>query len=252
MSHFPPQTFGGPLTNLTTVEIAQITASGDLPPSAGIVECSNSSDITIDLPPAHLMGGRVVTIKKTGNNTNTVTIDADGSDSIEGEPSIVLYVRYDFITIYSNGTVWQMMADGRIAHRAGMFSGTAQSIANATAYVQIEFDELDYDTGGLVDVANHRFVIKREGRYLVICNARLPGIDDTEEFQLVLFLNGGGVTYDVRYSSATDQLPVATVLAIMNCGAGAVVTAGIYHTEGAAINTETTQQVRPKIYISEL
>lgn len=48
----------------------------------------------------------VHTIKKIDSSGHTVTIDANGTETIDGEQTIVLNLQYAYVTIVCDGTEW--------------------------------------------------------------------------------------------------------------------------------------------------
>lgn len=60
--------------------------------------------ITLTLPSA--AAGKRVTIKKTDSSSNTVTIQRDATNSIDGANTKVLYSQYESMTVISDGTNW--------------------------------------------------------------------------------------------------------------------------------------------------
>lgn len=61
---------------------------------------------TLTLPPAAGCTGRVYIIKKT-DATNTLTIDPNGSETIDGSAtSITSTTQWETWRLYSNGTAW--------------------------------------------------------------------------------------------------------------------------------------------------
>lgn len=60
--------------------------------------------ITLTLPAA--AAGKRVTIKKTDSSANTVTIQRDATNSIDGANTKVLYSQYESMTVISDGTNW--------------------------------------------------------------------------------------------------------------------------------------------------
>ena len=62
---------------------------------------------TITLPPAATAGdGYEVSIGKVDSSLNAVTVDADGSETINGQSDLELPGRWDFTTVRSDGTEW--------------------------------------------------------------------------------------------------------------------------------------------------
>ncbi len=68
-----------------------------------------ASTITATLPTAttgHASTGRVVTIMKADAGAGSVTIDADGSEEINGSTTVSLSSQYSYRTLVSDGTEW--------------------------------------------------------------------------------------------------------------------------------------------------
>ena len=68
-----------------------------------------SSNITINLPAALVGFNNKITIKKIDSSANTVTIDPDGAETIDGQSSYDLILQYDSITVTSDGTQWYII-----------------------------------------------------------------------------------------------------------------------------------------------
>ena len=64
---------------------------------------------TITLPAASACTGRVYNIKKIDSSVNTVTIDANASETIDGALTIVISAQYQNIQIQSNGVGWDIL-----------------------------------------------------------------------------------------------------------------------------------------------
>jgi len=57
------------------------------------------------LPTAQAVSGRTIVIKNVGG-ANSVTIDTQGVETIDGAATAVLVDQYDAINIYCDGTNW--------------------------------------------------------------------------------------------------------------------------------------------------
>lgn len=68
------------------------------------------SDLTATLPAAASHKGRVYVIKKYGSETNTVTIDPDGSETIDGESTKVMATENEAYMIQSDGSNWFVLS----------------------------------------------------------------------------------------------------------------------------------------------
>ncbi len=67
---------------------------------------ATSNNVTVELPPAASVFGRQYVIKRIDNSGNTVTIDPDGTETIDGATTYTLPAQYDSATIISDGTEW--------------------------------------------------------------------------------------------------------------------------------------------------
>lgn len=92
---------GGLVTATTTypVPVTAKTILGD----------ATSAAFDVDLPSAVLWAGRVLTIKKVDASANAVTVDADGTELIDGAGTFPLAAQYDSVTIQSDGADWWVL-----------------------------------------------------------------------------------------------------------------------------------------------
>jgi hypothetical protein len=70
---------------------------------------ASTGALTIALPPAATVTGRIYTIKKIDSSINAVTVDADLSEVIDAATTASLPAQYDKTTIQSNGTGWSII-----------------------------------------------------------------------------------------------------------------------------------------------
>jgi len=63
---------------------------------------------SLTLPTAQIQMGRVIVIKDAGGNANTnnITIDVEGSETIDGAATNVISVDYGSVELYSDGSNW--------------------------------------------------------------------------------------------------------------------------------------------------
>jgi hypothetical protein len=74
---------------------------------------ATSGAITINLPAANgtRNTGKVYTIKKTDSSGNAITVDANGSQTIDGALTYALASQYKYVTIISDGANWHVIAN---------------------------------------------------------------------------------------------------------------------------------------------
>lgn len=67
---------------------------------------ATAGSITINLPTAVGIAGKVYVIKKIDSSANTVTIDANSTQTLDGALTIVIGTQYASFSIVSNGSNW--------------------------------------------------------------------------------------------------------------------------------------------------
>jgi hypothetical protein len=231
--------------------ISTITADTTLAATDDTILCNNSSNITITLPAASTVTGKRYTIKKTSNNNNTVTIDADGSETIDGATTIVLYMRYDGLVIQTEGANWFIVEDARRPHVAKMTCATGTSINDVTD-TQINFDAVDYDNAGIADASTNQFTIKRTGRYIVSGMGQHGGSPTVHIWSI--FINGTGTARTVQTDATAGFsacFPVNDVIALT---AGDTVRLYGYQDNAAntAQTTSTATVQQPRLSVTEI
>jgi len=68
---------------------------------------ATAGGITITLPTAADNSGRVIRVKKTDTGTDTVTIDGEGAETIDGSATVIMSTRYQALSIVCDGVAWQ-------------------------------------------------------------------------------------------------------------------------------------------------
>jgi hypothetical protein len=84
-----------------------VTTSGNVVSGDYFLICNAAGgSITLTLPPAALVPGRIYVFKRINSGANTVTVDAYASETIDGALTHVLSPQWNAITIISDGTAW--------------------------------------------------------------------------------------------------------------------------------------------------
>lgn len=95
----------------SSLNLDVITTTTTLTTSNTIVICdATSGAITVDLPTAVGNAGKVYYIKKIDSSANSVTIDGDGSETIDTGLTAVILTQFSAITIVSDGTEWWILS----------------------------------------------------------------------------------------------------------------------------------------------
>ena len=88
------------------VPVETLTASASVSPFSGLVLVDTTSgSVTVSLPPAANCKGQVLHIKKLVA-ANTMTIDPDGTETIDGAATVASTTQYISYTIISDGAGW--------------------------------------------------------------------------------------------------------------------------------------------------
>lgn len=69
------------------------------------IDCIGSTSYSITLPTASSIAGRVYNIKNS-QTSGAITIDPNGSETIDGIATVTLGAQYQSVTVQSNGTNW--------------------------------------------------------------------------------------------------------------------------------------------------
>lgn len=89
------------------LSVLTVTAALALDDDHDILLCNaTSAGFTVTLPKADGYSGRVFCLKKTDASANIVTIDGNGSETIDGAANKTLAVQWESKTVVSDGTAW--------------------------------------------------------------------------------------------------------------------------------------------------
>lgn len=83
-----------------------VAASQTVPQSAThLLVDTTTGSVTLTLPPVNVMQGRVLVVKKLVA-ANTVTLDGNGSETIDGAATLAWTTQYQVQRVLSDGTQW--------------------------------------------------------------------------------------------------------------------------------------------------
>jgi hypothetical protein len=71
-----------------------------------IIADATAGAITMTLPPAALVPGRIYAFKRVNSGANAVVVDPSGAETIDGAATYTLSAQWNSVTIMSNGTAW--------------------------------------------------------------------------------------------------------------------------------------------------
>lgn len=87
------------ITTATTLDGTHYTVRSD----------ATGGAFTVTLPAAAGVTGRVYVVKKIDSSGNTVTVDGNGAETIDGSTTFPLAAQFDIVTIQSNGVGWDII-----------------------------------------------------------------------------------------------------------------------------------------------
>lgn len=76
-----------------------------------IIADATAGAITMTLPPAALVPGRIYVFKRINSGANAVIVDGYAAETIDGSATHTLTPQWNSVTIMSNGTAWFILAD---------------------------------------------------------------------------------------------------------------------------------------------
>ncbi len=130
--------------------------------------CSGTSaNYTVTLPAVSGNSGKYIGFRMAAGLTKLVTLDGDGTETIDGATTRVMYAK-ETALLYCDGTTWTKMA-GKTLPLAGAITGTQTntvSCANGTPG-KAPVTGTEYDTSGLMcdSATNKRINVVRAGLY---------------------------------------------------------------------------------------
>lgn len=123
-----------------------------------IIVNATSGNLTITLLASATAGsGFEVTIKKTDSTTNTITIDGNGVETIDGAATQILAFQYNSMTLISDGTNWQIK-DKNTATAGIVLLATRTASASAsldfTSLITSTYDTYVFEIQDIVPTTN--------------------------------------------------------------------------------------------------
>jgi hypothetical protein len=76
-----------------------------------IIADATAGVITMTLPPAALVPGRIYAFKRINSGGNAVIVDGYAAETIDGAATHTLTPQWNSLTIMSNGVEWFILAD---------------------------------------------------------------------------------------------------------------------------------------------
>lgn len=93
----------------SALDIVNKSAAYTASESDDVILVDTTSAFTLTLYPASGNSGKILTIKKTTNDVNALTIDANASETIDGALTTTINSQYECLKIISDGANWQIL-----------------------------------------------------------------------------------------------------------------------------------------------
>jgi len=91
-------------------QFRSLSAAATLLSTDSVVDAdANSAAFTLTLPTIASSIGQHMWITKINSNSNNVTVDGNGSETIDGATTQVITTQYDTLHLYNNGTEWRIL-----------------------------------------------------------------------------------------------------------------------------------------------
>lgn len=76
-----------------------------------IIADATAGAITLTLPPAALVPGRIYAFKRINSGANAVIVDPSGAETIDGAATHTLTPQWNSLLIMTNGVAWFILSD---------------------------------------------------------------------------------------------------------------------------------------------
>ena len=249
----------GALSWTTAAGLSTATLSTADTLSAGTEYHTDTSGaaFTLTLPSAPSDGTeiRIVDVKGTFD-TNNVTVNRDGTDTIQGSTSVTLSSEngvFDFH--YDAGeNRWTLAEHDTPApvtlHQVRMTRSTAQSISTATE-TKVTLNAEDFDTGGIGNTSTGTVTITQAGRYTLnggLCFAAGTTFNARAE----IYVNGTLTSRVIFRESSGNGFWCPNTTIVKDLSSGDTVELYVYHQTGSSVNTSTPVYDRPFLEVIQL
>ena len=177
-----PLSAGG--TTITTV--TKTGAYTLLASDQNVLGDATSGAFTLTLPAAASNSGQVYYITKIDSSTNVVTIDANGSETIDGELTLELGGQYNSVQIISDGSNWYNLSKDkyRVAYIKNVqSSGTSGGTITGGSWQTVTLNTLEGDTE-FISISSNQITLE-PGVYNI--DAEVPLMDSTLQAKAKLY-----------------------------------------------------------------
>lgn len=208
----------GTLNTTTTKTAAYTAVAGEE------VLCDTNAaagDFDITMPASPSVGDVVRIVLITDHATRDVKIDRNssnwmGSTTANVEDKYMLCLEGDSVTVkYMGGGVgWSVIEDSIQSHNARMRPNTQTASMPNGNLVQLVYDTSVYDIGGLIDLANEKFTVRRPGIYQIGLGYSLAfTVSGSKQEAFIQTTTDGYILQDTKYAFGSDVSNIVNSIA---------------------------------------
>lgn len=169
-----------------------------------------TANCTVTLPSATNCANRSYHIIIDTTVSQTVTITAAASETIDGQQSRILWAG-ESLTLFSTGSVWKKISGKTIPIISGLLKTADQSTTSGSVTKQILQTSYASNFSHAIDTTNSRIYVRRTGIYSCIATARWKNVTVAGAYETLIYLNGSEVFNTSRYMQAGDWGAVSAV-----------------------------------------
>ena len=216
----------------------EISVTGATSAIIGKLHVCSGTSYTLTLPAAASNLGKSIGIRMASSLSGLVVIQGNASELIDGSNTRIMWAN-ETATLYCDGTSWTKTA-GRTIPMTGAMSLAANQIPANVTWTTILFDT-EIGTGspsGMVDLVNHRFNIKRPGRYSFTGNVRWNNTNiQAHTSDMRISASSGAALYTSDYVVASQPLSKTVTDATHICSLNDTITFDAYYSSGTFTTT---------------
>ncbi len=196
---------------------------------------------TATLPAAAGNSGLVLAFTLTvAPGGNTLTIDGNSSETINGDLTLVLYLIGDTVTLICDGSNWKILIDGRRPHQCMVTNNAAQSLSHDT-WTLVTYNTEESDEAAMHSTSSNtdRITIRRAGNY-ILCLYVVFATNTTGARQVAFNKNGSGAGMPGNSvaNPGTGEVLMSTT-APLKLAAGDYINVYVSQASGGSLNINT-------------
>jgi hypothetical protein len=175
--------------------------------------------------------GKKIIIKKTTSDTNSLTIDANSTETIDGSTTLILDLQYEEVTLICDGSNWYIED-----HFVPLVALRRTSATTAAEANPLDFTTAVYDTHS--GYSSGVYTTPKAGKYAVSSRILTASKAWTAGNAINLTIEKGGVSYaasDDRTPTMTDQFG-ASIFTIVDCAKGETLELGFSSSGSATLS----------------